>query len=180
MSAAPSLLGCRFIKFVVNIPIIAVFTKYDQLVTHFRQEHDPLTATESAEEKAAAYFNESAVMALQDNLKDLKLDLSIPCVQVAVNWNRSAKCLSVSLLQYLLLLLTNNNNQDPYQETLINLTKFTRNILQPVEHKLQVLWVAAQQVNALQKVEGSIRYCPSCHDIPESLLILCNQRGFQE
>ena len=46
-------------------------------------------------------------------------------------------------------------------ETLISLTKFTRDKLQDVERELAVLWVAAQQVNARQKVEVSIRYCPS-------------------
>jgi len=42
------------------------------------------------------------------------------------------------------------------KQTLISLTKFTRDKLQDVEHKLAVLWVAAQQVNARQKVEVSI------------------------
>jgi len=42
-------------------------------------------------------------------------------------------------------------------ETLIDLTTETRSRLHEVEDKLQVLWVTAQQVNARQKVEVSIR-----------------------
>ncbi len=42
-------------------------------------------------------------------------------------------------------------------ETLIDLTNETRSRLHEVEDKLWVLWVAAQQVNARQKVEVSIR-----------------------
>lgn len=42
-------------------------------------------------------------------------------------------------------------------ETLIDLTNETRNRLHEVEDKLRVLWVTAQQVNAQQKVEVSIR-----------------------
>jgi len=40
---------------------------------------------------------------------------------------------------------------------LADLTKKTHSRLQDVEDKLQVLWVTAQQVNARQKVEVSIR-----------------------
>lgn len=42
-------------------------------------------------------------------------------------------------------------------ETLLNLTKVTRERLHDVERQLEVLWVAAQQVDARQKVEISIR-----------------------
>jgi nitrate/nitrite-specific signal transduction histidine kinase len=42
-------------------------------------------------------------------------------------------------------------------ELLIKLTTVTRQKLQDVEVKLQVLWVAAQQVNAYQKIETCIR-----------------------
>jgi len=47
--------------------------------------------------------------------------------------------------------------KEPDRETFINLTKVTRERLQDVEPKLQVLWVAAQRVDARQKVEVSIR-----------------------
>jgi hypothetical protein len=64
-------------------------------------------------------------------------------------------------------------------ETLISLTKFTRDRLQDVERELAVLWVAAQQVNARQKVEVSIRYCPSLPSTLESALILHFSEGFK-
>jgi hypothetical protein len=45
----------------------------------------------------------------------------------------------------------------PISETLIDLTNETRSRLHEIGDKLRVLWVAAQQVNARQKVEVSIR-----------------------
>jgi len=47
--------------------------------------------------------------------------------------------------------------KEPDTEMFVELTKVTRERLQDVEHELQVLWVAAQRVNARQKVEVSIR-----------------------
>jgi hypothetical protein len=56
-----------------------------------------------------------------------------------------------------LLLQLCSINATHITETLIDLTKVTRDKLQDVERELEVLWVAAQQVNAYQKVEVSIR-----------------------
>jgi len=47
--------------------------------------------------------------------------------------------------------------KEPDREMFIDLRKVTRERLQDVELELQVLWVAAQRVNAHQKVEVSIR-----------------------
>ena len=131
----------------MHIPIIAVFTKYDLLINQFFQE-DPATA----EEMASASFDRS-VKDLQLELVRLSIDFSIPCVKVSTE-DTSAKRLYVSLLQLLPI------NATHITETLIDLTKFTRDKLTDVERELEVLWVAAQQVNARQKVEVSIRYCP--------------------
>jgi hypothetical protein len=80
----------------------------------------------------------------------LSIDLSIPCVKVSTK-ETSAKGLSISLLQLYYV------NTTYITDTLINLATFTRDRLKDVERELEVLWVAAQQVNARQKVEVSIR-----------------------
>ena len=129
---------------VVQIPIIVVFTKYDLLINQFFQE-DP----ETAEEIASASFDHS-VKDLRQELVGLSIDLSIPCVKVSME-DTSAKHLYVSLLQLLPI------NATDITEMLVDLTKFTHDQLKDVELELEVLWVAAQQVNARQKVEVSIR-----------------------
>jgi len=108
------------------------------------------------------------------SVKDLQqsIDLSIPCVKVSTE-DTSAKRLYVSLLQLLPI------NANHITETLIDLTEFTRDTLKDVELKLQVLWVTAQQVNARQKVEVSIRYCLSTSSIPEYALISALSEGFK-
>ena len=45
-----------------------------------------------------------------------------------------------------------------YLDTLQNLTKVTRDSLHDVEGDLWLPWAAAQQINARQKVDQSIRY----------------------
>ena len=80
----------------------------------------------------------------------LSIDPSIHCVNVSTE-ETGAKRLYISLVQLFFI------NATRITEMLINLTKFTRDKLQDVERELQVLWVAAQQVNARQKVEVSIR-----------------------
>jgi len=113
---------------------------------------------------ASASFDLS-VKDLHLELARLSIDLSIPCVKVSTE-DTSAKRLYVSLLQLLPI------NATHITETLIDLTKFTRDKLTDVERELEVLWVAAQQVNARQKVEVSIRYCPWPPSMSESALIL--------
>jgi len=130
--------------YVVNIPIIGVFTKYDLLINQFYQGNP-----ETAEEEASASFDRS-VKELQKDLVRLSIDLSIPCVKVSTK-ETSAKGLPISLLQLFYI------NTTYITETLINLAHITRNRLKDVERELEVLWVAAQQVNARQKVEVSIR-----------------------
>ena len=98
---------------------------------------------------ASASFDRS-VKDLRQELVGLSIDLSIPCVKVLIE-DTSAKRLYVSLLQPLPI------NATDITETLVDLTKFTRDQLKDVELELEVLWVAAQQVNARQKVEVSIR-----------------------
>ena len=101
---------------------------------------------------------------MQEELARLSIDSTIPCVKVSTK-ETSAKRLSIPLIQLFSI------NATYITETLIDLTNFTRDKLQDVERKLEVLWVAAQQVNARQKVEISIRWCPSPPCIPEFALI---------
>ena len=108
---------------------------------------------------------------MQDELVRLEIGLSIPCVKVSME-DTSAKSLYISLFQLF------STNATHITEPLISLTEFTRDKLQHVERELAVLWVAAQQVNARQKVEVSIRYCPLPSSIPESAFILRLQRRF--
>jgi hypothetical protein len=128
---------------IVNIPIIVVFTKYDRLVMEFwRKGNLPEKSKDDAEKKASDFFDSS--------VKELQ-DLSMPCVKVSTT-GPNARRLSISPLPSHSIDTTHC-----ITETLIDLTKETRGRLHEVEDKLQVLWVTAQQVNARQKVEVSIR-----------------------
>lgn len=109
-----------------DIPIIAVFTKYDQLVTQFSRKDK-----EKAEDAALKSFNDS-VMELQKAWVKLSTDPSIPCIKVSTKTSKNA------------------------QQMLIDLTDETHSRLHDIEDKLRVLWAAAQQVNPRQKVEVSI------------------------
>ena len=129
---------------VVNIPIIAVFTKYDRLVMEFwRKDNRPKKSKDDAEKKASDFFDSS--------VKELRQDLSMPCVKVSTT-GANARRLFISTLPWHSIDTTHCMT-----ETLIDLTTETRSRLHEVEDKLQVLWVTAQQVNARQKVEVSIR-----------------------
>ncbi|KAG6821758.1 hypothetical protein H0H92_001004, partial [Tricholoma furcatifolium] len=83
----------------------------------------------NAEQKASESFSRS-VQQLNAASPD---DLSIPSVKVSIM-----------------------EDSTHVSESLTNLTNVTRKRLQDVEEKLKVLWVAAQQVNARQKVDVSI------------------------
>ncbi|KAG6827995.1 hypothetical protein H0H92_009724 [Tricholoma furcatifolium] len=115
----------------LNIPIIAVFTKYDALVNQFFKA-ETATSTEekllNADKKASESFSRS-VKQLDSQTESL-VELSIPSVKVSVKYNKDLH--------------------------ILNLTNVTRERLQDVEEGLKVVWVAAQQVNARQKVDVSI------------------------
>ncbi|KAG6811662.1 hypothetical protein H0H92_006375 [Tricholoma furcatifolium] len=130
----------------LNIPIIAVFTKYDDLVKQFLREETATSRTReekllNAEQKASESFSRS-VKQLDSQTMSLA-ELSIPSVKVSVE---------------------PEFNKDLH---ILNLTNVTRERLQDIEDELKVLWVAAQQVNARQKVDVSIRYSPYSPNIPE-------------
>jgi len=84
----------------------------------------------TAQEKALSSFS-CSVKELQEGWGNSSTTPLIPCVKVSM--------------------------KEPDTEMFIDLTKVTRERLQDVEVELQVLWVAAQRVNARQKVEVSIR-----------------------
>jgi len=142
---------CSLIVRIVKIPIIAIFTKYDQLVTQFwRQDKEPgkpeQKRSDDAERNALDSFNHS-VKELQE---EWGKSLTIPCVKVSTADTNAQR-------------LFNSPPRSPSIDTphitemLIDLANETRSRLHEVGDKLRVLWVAAQQVNARQKVEVSIR-----------------------
>ena len=122
-----------------------VFTKYDVLVTQFwRQDSQPGKSEQQRNvdaERSASDSFDSSVNELQE--------VSIPCVKVSTD--SSAGRLFISPLQSLSI------NATHITETLIDLTNETCGMLHEVEDKLHVLWATAQQVNAQQKVDVSIR-----------------------
>ena len=84
MRVAPSSIDWWLIVRIVNIPIIAIFTKYDQLVTQFwRQDREPGKSeqkrSDDAERNALDSFNRS-VKELQEEWGN---SLTIPCVRVS-------------------------------------------------------------------------------------------------
>jgi len=130
----------------VNIPTIAVFTKYDLLVTQFwRQDNQPWKSKRGDAEKNASDSFDRFVKELQ------KLtDLSLPCVKVSTT-DINARRLFISPLPSLSIDTTH------ITEMLIDLVNETYSMLHGVEDKLSVFWVAAQQIDVRQKVEVCIR-----------------------
>ncbi|PPQ89283.1 hypothetical protein CVT25_000875 [Psilocybe cyanescens] len=123
----------------LNIPAIAVFTKYDILVNEHYQKAQEVSTSESeidriSEENAGGYFNE--------RIKDFQDSTQVPCVRVSTD---------------------DDYPEDERLESLKKLVDVTRQCLHPVERELWVLWATAQQVSANQKVlrsisEGSKKY----------------------
>ncbi len=118
----------------------------------WRQDKEPGKSKQKRDDDAdknASDFFDRSVRELQGLVKSL-IDLSIPCVKVSTT-DINAPRLFISPLPSLSIDATH------ISETLIDLTNETRSRLHDIEDKLRVLWVAAQQVNARQKVEVSIR-----------------------
>jgi len=120
------------------------------LVTQFwRQGNRPGKSeqerNDDAERSASDSFD-SSVKELQEEWAKSRTNLSIPCVKVSTI-DHSAGRLFISPLRSLSI------NAAHITETLIDLTNKTRSML----HEVEVLWVTAQQVNARQKVDVSIR-----------------------
>ena len=131
--------------YIVKIPIVAVFTKYDELVTQFwRQDSQP----GKSEQQRNVDAERSASDSFDSSVNELR-EASIPCVKVSTD--SSAGRLFISPLRSLSI------NATHITETLIDLMNETRGMLHEVEDKLHVLWATAQQVNAQQKVDVSIR-----------------------
>jgi hypothetical protein len=123
-------------------------------VTQFwRQDNQPGKSKQKrdddAERNASDSFDRS-VKELEEEWVKSPTDLSIPCVKVStVDTNKQSLFISPPRSPSI--------DTTHITETLIDLTNETRSRLHEVENKLRVLWVAAQQVNAQQKVEVSIR-----------------------
>lgn len=119
----------------------------------WRQDNQPGKSkqqrVDDAERNASDSFDRS-VKELQEEWVKSPTDLSIPCVKVStVDTNEQSLFISPPRSPSI--------DTTHITETLIDLTNETRSRLHEVENKLRVLWVAAQQVNAQQKVEVSIR-----------------------
>ncbi len=118
----------------------------------WRQDKEPGKSKQKRDDDAdknASDFFDRSVRELQGLVKSL-IDLSIPCVKVSTT-DINAPRLFISPLPSLSIDATH------ITETLIDLTNGTCS-----RDKLRVLWVAAQQVNARQKVEVSIRCSGIC------------------
>lgn len=128
----------------VNIPVIVVFTKYDLLVLeHFQASSgiSPLPVRKVEAEKCAAKaFNE------------VTNQLKVPFV--AVSTKKEFRGQLILSLKFLIPF----NTASTTGTTLLELTQVTRDHLRDVAGSLWALWVTAQQINARQKVELSIRY----------------------
>jgi hypothetical protein len=114
---------------------------------YWRQDNQPEPKRNDDAERNASDSFDRSVKELQEEWVKSPKDLSIPCVKVSTTAQSlfSSPPSSPSI------------DTTHIAETLIDLTNETRSRLHEVEDKLRVLWVAAQQVNAQQKVEVSIR-----------------------
>lgn len=116
----------------INIPIIIVFTKYDRLIAEYYIGGDKNLPPEKRDAEAKEKASE--------RLKVIEREISERHPSVSISECGNA-----------------TSSETLGKELLIKLTTVTRQKLQDVEVKLQVLWVAAQQVNAYQKIETCIR-----------------------
>ncbi|KDR81245.1 hypothetical protein GALMADRAFT_116266 [Galerina marginata CBS 339.88] len=116
----------------LNIPAIAVFTKYDMLVNEYYQEALKSKVPDTDIDRIS---EEYAEISFNSRIKDFQSLTLVPCVKVSTD--------------------------DDYPEaerlkTLRELVDITRQQLLGVEGDLYVLWATAQQVSAHQKVQRSI------------------------
>lgn len=125
----------------VNIPIIAVFTKYDVLINQFlmkdRSAKPKLERLANSEIKASESLNSSG-----DKLHGIWKRLS--STELPMAWVKMS--------------ISKDTDNKLIREMLISLTNVTRSKLRDVEGELWIPWATAQQVNARQKVELSIQY----------------------
>ena len=131
----------------VKIPVIVTFTKFDLLfVEQFRACNHILTP---ADRKVEAINR--AKRAFNHFTKGLKIPFA------PVSTMKEAQKDYGGLLIKSATILFPFNIAAIAGTMLINLTKVTRDNLRDVEGSLWALWATAQQINARQKVELSIR-----------------------
>ena len=142
-----SIFHVRLIFAAVKIPVIVVLTKYDYLVVeHFRACDQKLPLRER---KAEAIFR--AERAFKGITKGLKVPFA------PVSTQKEERDDYGGLLIRSITILFHFNIATIAGAMLINLTKVTRENLRDVEGSLWALWATAQQINARQKVDLSIR-----------------------
>ena len=140
----------------VNIPVIVVFTKFDLLfVEHFIACGHIASLPDKKVE---------ALKRAENVFRDFTTEeVKIPFAPVSTK--------KEALKEYGGLLVSSVTSSVPFKiaaiagPMLVNLTKVTRVNLQNVEGPLWALWAAAQQINARQKVELSIRCVFSAIDV---------------
>ena len=135
-----SIFQLQLIFVEVKIPVIVVFTKFDILVVeHFRVcgHIDSLCERKvEATNRALRAFNERA--------EELRVKFNVPFVPVSTKGEGGL---------FIIIVCSSKLTATPGVE----LTKVTRENLRDIEGSLWALWATAQQINARQKVELSIR-----------------------
>ena len=125
----------------VNIPIVAVFTKYDLLVNLFLRPGKARPA--NIEREALESFNRS--------VEELHAVSDCKIIKISMR-DSNLRGRGLAFLHVL------SADGGCVIEMLLELADVTRNLLHEVEGELWVPWTMAQQASAHQKVELSIEY----------------------
>ena len=136
----------------VNIPVIVVFTKYDLLVVEHFRECSHLSSSTDKRVEAANRANR----AFREFTKELTGKYPFVPVQVSRKDRKNTQKENGGLFIISVTRLFPLNSTAGAM--LLELTEVTRKNLRDVEGSLWALWATAQQINARQKVELSIRY----------------------
>jgi hypothetical protein len=126
----------------VNIPVIVVFTKYDLLVT----EHFRASSHITSQPDRIAQAKQLAGKAFTEVTKDLRP------ICARLNEKRISRYVDSVSKKF-----GSFDIAATAEKMLLELTQVTRDHLRDVEGSLWALWASAQQINASQKVELSIR-----------------------
>jgi len=132
-----------------QIPVIAVFTKFDLLVSQHIRQARKHNNSEPATQKTP---QRNAEEDFERSIKGFLSTEKVPYVGISTKTSLSPLLSLTFKVQGVIL------THLDYLHTLRKLTEVTRQSLHDVEGDLWLPWAAAQQINARQKVEQSIRY----------------------
>ena len=132
----------------VGIPVIVVFTKYDLLVSvHYRAcSHISFRPDRIVE------ATNRANRAFRDFTKELKVPFAPVSMKKGIEKEYGGQLIIISITSLLLFKLTATAGT-----MFVELTRVTEENLRGVEGSLWAVWATAQQINAREKVEISIR-----------------------